>query len=36
MTEQTISLITYDNHGGTQALIAFKLVVKGLKMQELS
>ena len=31
-----ISLITYGNHGGTQAMAAFKLVIAGLKMKSLA
>lgn len=31
-----ISLVTYGNHGGPQAMAAFKLVTAGLKMKSLA
>ena len=34
--DKPISLVTYGHHGGSQAMIAFKLVITGLKMQSLS
>ena len=30
-----ISLVTYEYHGGSQAMISFKLVTTGLKMKNL-